>query len=347
MSEMDLHQTLANLAAELSEVKRQLAETNQRLDSLGAPRPSTTPLPKIDTISAHRDGVSFVAIAPDGQRLISAGKDGTVKTWNLNTGELERTRSKPYSSGKDIKGFAASADSSVIAGCEGRNVWIWDSRTGEQAHILVSEKQGISCVAVSLDGQLLALRTGSQVKVYDVVSGQCQSSLESEHRVHGGIAISADKLLVAVGDFSDGMEMWGIKTGRQISVIPSHKGFRGEVCALAFSPVQESTIFAISTYNKSIKIFDSNTGELLRSLYGHSGSIKSIAISANGKVIASGSSDSTVRAWDLSTGSLIGVLSSHLKAVNYLYLSQDGQLIASGSDDGTVKIWRPDIRVGQ
>lgn len=338
MSKVDLHQTLANLAAELSEVKRQLAETNQRLDSLGAPRPSATPLPKIDTISAHRDGVGFVAIAPDCQRLISAGKDGTVKTWNLSTGELELTRLKPGSSGKDTKGFAASEDCRVIAACEGSKVWIWDSRTGEQAHVFVSEKQAVSCVAVSLDGQLLALKTGSQVKVYDIVSGQCQSTLEPEHSVFG-VAISADKLLVAVGDLNDGMEMWNIKTEQQINPTPGRRIPGMGICALAFSPVKESTIIAIAARNNSIKILNSKTGELLRTLYGHSNPIRSIAISANGKVIASGGYDSTVRVWDLSTGALIGVLSSHLKAVNCVSLSSDGQLIASGSDDGTVKIW--------
>lgn len=333
MSEVDLHQTLANLAAELSEVKRQLAETNQRLDSLGAPRPSATPLPKIDTISAHRDGVGFVAIAPDSQRLISAGKDG-VKFWNINTGEL--TRSLPF--GRNIKQFAANADGSVIAGCDKVKVWIWSSSIGEQSHVFVSEKKAVSCIAVSLDGQLLALKTGSQVKVYDIVSGQCQSTLEPEHSVFG-VAISADKLLVAVGDLNDGMEMWNIKTEQQINPTPGRRIPGMGICALAFSPVKESTIFAIAARNNSIKILNSKTGELLRTLYGHSNPIRSIAISANGKVIASGGYDSTVRVWDLSTGALINAFSGHLKTINYVSLSPDGQLVASGSDDGTVKIW--------
>ena len=74
-------------------------------------------------------------------------------------------------------------------------------------------------------------------------------------------------------------------------------------------------------------------------LHGHTGKVIRIAVSPDGKRIASGSADKTVKVWETTTGAEIMTLRGHEAPVGGLAFSADGQYIASGSVDKTIKIW--------
>ena len=63
--------------------------------------------------------------------------------------------------------------------------------------------------------------------------------------------------------------------------------------------------------DNSIKIWDTDTGALIRTLLDHSDNVNSIAVLNNGK-LASGSKDNTIKIWNKDTGSLISTLLGHL-----------------------------------
>ncbi|MFM7407175.1 MAG: trypsin-like peptidase domain-containing protein, partial [Cuspidothrix sp.] len=79
--------------------------------------------------------------------------------------------------------------------------------------------------------------------------------------------------------------------------------------------------------------------DLVRTLSGHSGDVTSVAISADGQTLVSGSGDNTIKIWNLGTGQLIRTLSGHSERVRSVAISPDGKTLASGSDDDTIKIW--------
>ena len=64
-----------------------------------------------------------------------------------------------------------------------------------------------------------------------------------------------------------------------------------------------------------------------------------LAVSPDGKIIATGGNDKAVKLWDAGTRSLIGELEGHTGTVTTLDFSPDGKLLASGSTDKTIKIW--------
>jgi WD40 repeat protein len=71
---------------------------------------------------------------------------------------------------------------------------------------------------------------------------------------------------------------------------------------------------------------------------GHTDSIKSVAISGNSMLIASGSRDKTVKIWCANTARLLCTLQDH-KAVTCVHLNTDGTQLISGGEDKTVKLW--------
>ncbi|MBD2137363.1 hypothetical protein H6F32_07130 [Anabaena sp. FACHB-1237] len=80
-------------------------------------------------------------------------------------------------------------------------------------------------------------------------------------------------------------------------------------------------------------------GNLLQTLTGHSGSVRSVAYSPDGQTVASGSVDSTIKLWNVNTGNLLQTLTGHSNSVRSVAYSPDGQTVASGSDDKTIKLW--------
>lgn len=77
----------------------------------------------------------------------------------------------------------------------------------------------------------------------------------------------------------------------------------------------------------------------------HAELVNSIAISPDGEILASGSSDKTIKIWHLPTRKLLRTLDGHTDWVNSVAISSDGQILASGSYDKTVKLW--DVGTGK
>ena len=79
--------------------------------------------------------------------------------------------------------------------------------------------------------------------------------------------------------------------------------------------------------------------ELYKTLQGQIGSIRSVAFSPDGEILASGSGDETIKLWEISTGKLLKTLKGHISLVESLAFSPDGEILASGSSDETIKLW--------
>ncbi|MFB2837050.1 TIR domain-containing protein [Floridanema evergladense] len=74
---------------------------------------------------------------------------------------------------------------------------------------------------------------------------------------------------------------------------------------------------------------------------GHKATVLAVAVSPDGKIVASGSEDNTIKLWN-QDGKLLKTLTDHKGSVNYLAFSPDGKQMASASVDETIKLWKPD-----
>jgi WD40 repeat protein len=78
---------------------------------------------------------------------------------------------------------------------------------------------------------------------------------------------------------------------------------------------------------------------VLRTLSGHAGAVIACAISADDRLIASGSTDRTARIWDPQSGKELAVLEGHAGTVTDCAFSGDGSFLVTASGDKTLKIW--------
>ena len=113
---------------------------------------------------------------------------------------------------------------------------------------------------------------------------------------------------------------------------------RGDVFhSVMWSP--DSRMIATGSDDSNIRLWNIESGELVRTLVGHQGPVRSVAWSGDGQWLASGADDRTVRVWEVTSGRLVHTLEGHRSLVRSVAWSRDGRWLASGANDRTVRVW--------
>ncbi len=100
-----------------------------------------------------------------------------------------------------------------------------------------------------------------------------------------------------------------------------------------------STLVISGGHDDMIKMWDVNTGGLIKQFAGHEDWVYDICLSADEKFIYSASLDKTIKIWDISSGKQITTLKGHSDGVVCLDMSKDGKYLASGGLGKEIIIW--------
>jgi WD40 repeat protein len=168
----------------------------------------------------------------------------------------------------------------------------------------------MNAVAVSPDGTIIV---GGSTKTF----GDVDDETNEETTHHEG--------KIRLYDAASGQEQRNAKLG-------------DGVWGLSYSP--DGSLIASADEDRQVRLYDSRTGDYLRSLEDGREGMWSVAFSPDGKTVAAGGRDWKVRLWDLETNTLRRTLVGHGEAVISVAFSPDGTRLASaGWKDETVRIW--------
>ncbi|MES2466491.1 MAG: protein kinase [Verrucomicrobiota bacterium] len=177
------------------------------------------------------------------------------------------------------------------------------------------------------------------------------------------VAFSRDGQYLGAGGADGSILVWSPMTGEELfrghsTSLQNPKQSKGNlapaVTAMTFHPASDQWVTASGN---SLQVWAFHAAEPLQILDGHSQAVRTVAFSADGKWLASGSRDMTIRIWDTSTWEMIRTLTGHTEAVSSLAFSPDGTRLLSGSGEfreqndaqvgvqGEVKIW--DLQSGR
>jgi WD40 repeat protein len=266
--------------------------------------------------------VDALDVSPDGAHVITIARDGVARLWSVATGALEReyqvgvTFSWPILFSPDGTRFLISAEEGVS---------IWDLASGAR---IFSADPG-SDADWSVDGSQVFIGRGDSVDVVDIASGSIVRTMkvpsESLQLFPGG-----DRLLTSAGG-----EAY-ISDARTGLVVHQMSGI-GSTKHVAVSP--DGRYVATGAQDKTAKVWDAQTGELVQTLVGHSEILFGIAFSPDGTKLLTGSLDDTARLWDLASGKEIRRLTGHTAAVYAVGFTPDGRYAITSSADKSARIW--------
>ncbi|KAJ6535014.1 WD40-repeat-containing domain protein [Mycena capillaripes] len=287
----------------------------------------------------HGNWVTSVGFSPDGLCAISGSIDGTVRIWEVATGQQLQQFDGHVDSVKSVR-FSRDGQH-AMSGSNDHTVRIWEVATGQQLQQFNGHVHSVKSVGFSPDGQHgISGSNDCTVRIWDVTTGQQLQQLNGHKDSVRSVGFSPDGHYVISGSDDWTVRIWEVTTGQQLQQFNGHKDW---VRSGRFSPDGQHAISGSDDH--TVRIWKVTTGQQLQQLNGHKNTVTSVGFSPDGQCAISGSDDLTVRIWEIATGQQLQQLDGHKDTVRSVSFSPDGQRAISGSDDDTMCIW--DVTTGQ
>jgi WD40 repeat protein len=287
--------------------------------------------------AGHQSGVTAVAITKKGQRVASGGGDG-IRLWDPATGKLVRTL--PVKGGVSCLAFAPDGRTLAFGGLD-RTVHVWDVETGLMVKEFKPHTNSVRGLAFSQDGKWLASGDAqATVRVWDVKSGQKVREIDNKSLTENlALAFGPDhRTLVCAGAWNDS------------SFLPK----KGQTLTINGKKIKLKDDFVLNlqgvmmTRKEGYYVlgWDIKTGKEVRRFGGLTATLRALAYSSDGKLVAGASQDGKICIWDAKTGKERLYIMAHpgqrptaFGSSPCLAFAPDGKTLASASNDHTIRLW--------
>lgn len=289
------------------------------------------------TAIAHDQELFTVKFHPDGQQLLTSGRDETVKLWQIKdqNSQIQLVRIfKGISTDVLSLNFSANGDR-IALGFQDSSIQILNS-DGTLEMKLGGHTDGIFDVNFSPDGQyLLSASKDRTVRLWDL-KATLLNTLYGHKSSIWSVAFSPDGKIFASGSVDKTVRIWNADgTYRQ-----ELKGHEDTVYGVSFN--HDGTKLVTASDDQTAKIWNSGTGKLLHSINIHGSKLIYATFSPDQKILATLGWDQKIKLWqwnDSDNPQLLHVLEGHTGTVWSIAFSPDSQSLVSTSNDQTVKIW--------
>ena len=257
----------------------------------------------IGVLIGHKPAHAVLSLkwSPDGEQLLSGGRDAQEILWDLGSFSPQRTLSSHEDEVLDMS-FSPGGVESVSVGRDGA-LTTWKT-SGER---LTYQSQQFSSVwiaaALSRYGTILAaVSQDGEISVWDLrAAGQVPTAtlkgfLPPDVWVPTVVwSPDRDNLASASGDE---VWIWNTKTGQRLQILTGHQR---PVTSVAWS--RDGKRIASASKDRTVIVWDANTGKRLLTLIGHGDNVADVTWSPDGSRLASaGSLDNRVIIWNAITG---------------------------------------------
>jgi len=246
------------------------------------------------------DAVGF-AFAPGGQNMATWSKNGPIRIYSLQNGNLVATITHQTDQLNDLE---YSPDGQFIAG-GGRDTVgrVWNANTGELVYTLREHEWPIFGVSYSSDGQYLLTHDSEQNwLLWDTESGQLLQEIPHNGAEGTVELVGGQPYVVVTGSYEqEVLGIYDVPAGEWI--------FETDGKFLHFRP-ETNTAYVANESN--VEVWNVATGEQVNSWNGHEAPIAWIDVSGDGQYVATCDKSGGSRIWDAATGELVSWENTHL-----------------------------------
>ncbi|KAL0492012.1 general transcriptional corepressor TUP1 [Acrasis kona] len=215
-------------------------------------------------------------------------------------------------------------------------------------HNMDHQQSVVCCVRFSADGKYLATGSNKMAQVFDVETGKKVLSFPSEEASNDDDNHHQDHDADKSNDRASGDNNTANNTNNdQDDPMNANLGIAGPekedsyVRSVCFSP--DGKYLVAGTEDRTVKVWDINSGDLKYSLGGHELDIYSLDYSYDNRFVVSGSGDGKAKIWNMENGMCEHTLGNDeigpKEGVTSVAISPDGRVVAAGSLDCVVRLW--------
>lgn len=271
------------------------------------------------TLESHRAAITCIAFHPVYSILASGSDDCTIKIWDWEFGELERTLKGHSQSVTDVDFGGQKGKILLASSSNDFTIKIWDPRNDyTNVRTLCGHDLPVTSVRfLQGENHLVSTSRDASIRIWDVVTGYCIRTIYSQGDWIYSVSPSVDGKWLVTGGRDQAATIWDVDSGETNALLRGHENFI-ECCVFApkashqyLAGLRGSTIgssgsdtaefVATGGRDKTVKLWDMR-GRLIKTLFGHDSWVLGLAFHPGGRYLLNVGDDCTVRCWDLSQG---------------------------------------------